>query len=83
MQEIFNLVHQRIEALSDLDDLCERFNRKTPTSKETDKGATKKEVISYIASLRREEKLRISRENEFIEFIFTIRGYDKAQLMYL
>lgn len=81
MQEIFSLITLRINAVSELNQLFQEHRQNLASSNKGNSNPIKKEFVAYLTNLRREEKTRISRENEFLELIYTLRNFDDSQLL--
>lgn len=81
MQEIFSLITLRINAVSELNQLFQEHRQNLTSSNKGNSNPIKKEFVTYLTNLRREEKTRISRENEFLELIYTLRNFDDSQLL--
>lgn len=81
MQEIFNLINERVSSAAELTQTAQKHLDKLATANLAEINSSKKEFMGLVINLRREEKTRISKENEFLEFIFTLRNFDTIQIM--
>lgn len=81
MQEIFNLINERVSSATELTQIAQKHLDKLATANLAEINSSKKEFMGLVINLRREEKTRISKENEFLEFIFTLRNFDTIQIM--
>lgn len=81
MEEIYSLLQERIE---NIDEVKKKFNKNdnSPNAAGIDIDITTAEasdLSQQISQAKRMEKLRIIKENELMEVIFSLRSFDLKQ----
>lgn len=80
MEELYNLLAERLSSIQDLE---QKFGALIGQF-ETDPAFTLQphqlnELSNFINNLKKTEKMRILRENDFLEVIFSLRSFDLPQ----
>jgi hypothetical protein len=81
MEEIYSLLQERIE---NIDDIKKKFNKSDNSSNAPGididiTSAEASDLSQQISQAKRMEKLRIIKENELMEVIFSLRSFDLKQ----
>lgn len=80
MEEALNLVLQRINAISELNQSFKTSFTKETDGKSNEDQFTNKQFVAHIVNLRYDEKGRSLKENKLFELISNAREYEDPQL---
>ena len=80
MEEVYGLL---LERLNNVSNLLNRFNQYESTllasGATIHKSSELQEISNQINQLKKLEKMRIIKENDFVEVIFSLRNFDQQQ----
>ena len=80
MEEIYGLLLERLNNVSNLLNRFNQYESTLLTSGATiHKSSELQEISNQINQLKKLEKMRIIKENDFIEVIFSLRNFDQQQ----
>ena len=81
MEEIYTLIQERIENIEEVKRRCTKLENNSNISGfdiETNY-LDSPDFLQYVSQIKRIEKLRIIKENELMEVIFSLRSFDGKQ----
>lgn len=83
MEEIYTLLEERFSVIEDLDIRINRLeeNKDSVTGNLHIKPSEIQDVSHIIHQLKRNEKLRNIKENDYLEIVFGLRNFDVPQRM--
>lgn len=83
MEELYGLMNDRFQVLKEINDKFRDASNLSKNGFKTNSGGNEIQKLSeYLSQLKRAEKLRVIQENNYLEVVCSLRGYDDCQLMY-